>query len=273
MLLRVTDLLVDILDRYEPDEGEDEPSDFVTEESAGIEAFGMWTILADEPLEEIADVVRLVERLELDQDEDFAMAEGLLAFSADGLLRDELLDLVDAVDANATLLEVSGELDVHERSLTWHGEGAALEPMPMPLPRPDDEIHLLVEEFAIQLRRHAAAAPALEDGVTVLAPGIEIYGRPYLLVRDEIEDPVSILAALAAAGVPAPAEARAHRVEWADGIPAADVYAAVHALKPLNPAVGFSGGVTWRNESFEVEEGEDATGRADDPEGANTMGS
>lgn len=255
MYLRMTDLLVDLLDRYEPEPADDEPSEIVNEEAAGVASFGQWTVLADSPLEESEEVRALFERLELAEDEDFQISEGAVSFNADALSREDLLEILETIDAACDVLEVSGELDVHERSLTWMGEGAALEPMPMPLPRPDDEIPLLVEEFAIHLQRHEAGPESRSGGVATYAEGIELFGRPYLLLRDEIEDPGPLLALLTKAGVPEPAEAKVHRVEWAgDGLKPSHVYKAVHALRDVNPAVGFAGGVTWRNEALQVEE-------------------
>lgn len=257
MYLRMTDLLVDLLDRYEPEEGDVEPSPVVSEEPAGVAAFGHWTLLADAALEEAESIAGLVNRLELDEDEEFEMTEGVLSFLADALARPDLVSLLESTDAACDLLEVSGELDVHERSITWHGEGENLEPMPMPLPRPDDEIPLLVEELAIHLLRHAAAPPAREGDIVTYGQGVELYGRVYLLVRDEIDDPAPFLAAIKSAELPAPVETRAHRVEWeVDSLRAQDVYRAVHALKTVSPVVGFAGGVTWRNEPLQVEEPE-----------------
>ncbi len=255
MYLRMTDLLVDLLDRYEPDPGEDEPSDIVTEEPAGVLTYGQWTLLADSPLASAENVTDLVDRLELAKDEEFDLAEGVLAFSADAIAREDLLALIEAVDESCEIIEVSGEIDVHERSLTWMGEGAGLEPMPMPLPRPGDEIRFLVEEVGIHFLRHEAGAIERSGALTTYPAGIEIYGRPYLLLRDEIEDADLLLAALSKAGVPPPLESRVHRLEWdGDVLRASHVYPAVHAVKSLNPAVGFSGGVTWRNDAIRVEE-------------------
>lgn len=258
MYLRMTDLLVDLLDRYEPEPVEDEESELVSEESAGVVTFGLWTVLADAPLRDSPEVATLIDRLRLAEDEDFAAEEGALSFSADAILREEILDVLETVDTSCEVLEVSGEIDVHERSVTWLGEGVALEPMPMPVPRPDDEIPLLVEEVAIHLQRHEAAPSRREKGLTTYEPGLELYGRPYLLLRDEIEDPEPLLDALAAAGVPAPLEAKVHRLEWdGDQLRPSHVYKAVHALKALNPAVGFAAGITWRNEPLAVEEAEE----------------
>lgn len=258
MYLRMTDLLVDLLDRYEPDAGDEEPSEIVSEEPAGVEAFGHWTLLADSALEDAESLAGLVNRLGLADEEEYEMTEGMLSFLADGLAREDLVSLIESVDAACDLLECSGEIDAHDRSITWMGEGESLEPMPMPVPRPGDEIPLLIEEIAIHLHRHAAAPPVREGDVVTYQEGIELYGRAYVLLRDEIDDPEAILSALKTAELPVPVESRVHRVEWeVDAVRPQDVHRIVHALKPLSPVVGFAAGVTWRNEALRVEEAEE----------------
>ncbi|MHB8605004.1 MAG: hypothetical protein ACYDCK_07070 [Thermoplasmatota archaeon] len=253
MYLRMTDLLIDLLDRYEPEETEDDASDLVAEEPAGIEPVGQWTILIDGSLEDSDDIEPLIERLELKQVPEFELAQGLLSFVADGLSNADLISLVEAADAVGDLLEVSGELDVHERSVTWMEVGKTLEPMPMPLPRPDDEIPHLVEEFAIHLKRHTAAALKQQGDEATYGEGIEIFGRPYALLRDEIDDAAALVRILTDAGLPPPDATKQFRVEWAeDKLDAKQIYQVVQALRATNPVVGLSAGLTWRNEPLVV---------------------